>query len=340
MSELYCDEAGNSGQNLLDPEQPIFVLASTDLGRSEASDLLDIVRSSQGGEPKFKTLKKTPDGIRRLARLFTDPRLNKTRIATTAFHKRYMVVTKMVDLISETIVHGMGEDLYKRGANIALSNMLYYCMPAFCGGDNTDRFLSTFVEMMRFRTDQHVNDFYAAGQAMLSASTNEDFRQDLHMFTDPAIPSLFQHIAVWGVRKADRFRVIHDRSKPVLASQRQFEEMMAFGNEPSVMLGYDRRKFKFPLRAVSLEQGDSQQHPQLQIADLCAGALAHFLKARDAGQLDDLAILVREHCLESAIDGLIPTTDVSPQELGTDSDDGINPVDPIALYSFLRKGRT
>ena len=127
MSELYCDEAGNSGQNLLDPEQPTFVLASTDLGRSEATELLDVVRSPQGGEPKFKTLKRTTDGVRRLTRLFTDPRLNKSRIAITAFHKRYMVVTKMVDLISETVFHGIGEDLYKRGANIAMSNMLYYC---------------------------------------------------------------------------------------------------------------------------------------------------------------------------------------------------------------------
>ena len=81
-----------------------------------------------------------------------------------------------------------------------------------------------------------------------------------------------------------------DRSKPVLASQQQFEEMMALGNEPSMLLGYDRRKFKFPLQAISLEQGDSLDHPQLQIADICPGGIAHFIKGREAGQLDDLWI--------------------------------------------------
>jgi len=38
-SEVYCDEAGNSGENLLDADQPAFVLASTDFGRSEPNDL-------------------------------------------------------------------------------------------------------------------------------------------------------------------------------------------------------------------------------------------------------------------------------------------------------------
>jgi hypothetical protein len=346
MGDIYCDEAGNSGENLLDPEQPTFALASTDLRRQEAVELLASVRSAQGGEPKFKTLKKTPDGVRRLTGLLTDPRMNKARIALTVFHKRYMVVTKLVDLIAESVYDSIGEDLYKRGANIAMSNMLYYCMPAFCGVENTDRFLASFVSLMRFRRNEHVREFYAAGDAMLKASTDEQFRDSLFPFTDPrlfstwfegigplaldpAIPALFQHIAVWGVRKPDRFKVVHDNSKPILASQRQFEEMMAQSNEISMMVGYDRRKFNFPLQATALEQADSRDHPQLQIADICAGAMAHFVKCRETGQLDELASIVRDHCLEWAIDAIMPTTDVSPQELGTDSDDGANPIESL-----------
>ncbi len=354
MSEIYCDEAGNSGENLLDPRQPAFVLASTDLGYSEAKDLLGKVRSRQGGEPKFKTLKRTPDGVRRLSELFTDPRLNSDRVAISVFHKRFMIVTKMVDLIAETVIHNIGEDLYRRGANIAMSNMLYLCMPPFCGAHITDRFLRSFVELIRHRSGKHVGEFYAAGQAMLAASKNEDFKRDLFPFTeprlfsqwfegigphalDPAIPALFQHIATWGLRKPDRFRVIHDRSKPVLASQQQFEDMMALGDEPSALVGYDRRKFRFPLQAISLEQGDSLDHPQLQIADICAGGIAHFLKCRDAGVFDNLAAVVHKQCVGWVIDAVMPTTDISPEELGTDSEGGINPVDPVVDQLRRRK---
>jgi hypothetical protein len=69
MSIIYCDESGNSGEELFDKDQPFFVLASNDFGRAEALTLLEHLRSHQSGEPKFKTLKKTVDGVRRLTQL-------------------------------------------------------------------------------------------------------------------------------------------------------------------------------------------------------------------------------------------------------------------------------
>jgi hypothetical protein len=77
MTTIYCDEAGNSGANLLDPEQPCFVLASNDFSREEAESLLDHVRSAQGAEPKFTSLKKSGAGIAKLIRFLADPRLGK-----------------------------------------------------------------------------------------------------------------------------------------------------------------------------------------------------------------------------------------------------------------------
>ncbi len=350
MTTIYCDESGNSGERLIEKKQPFFVLASNDYGQSEALNLLEHVRSHQGGEPKFKVLKKTPEGIRRLTRLFADPRLNNNRVVVDVYHKRFMVVTKMVDLIAETLFHEIGEDLYQRGANIAMSNMLYYCMPAFCGEDVTNRFLQSFVDLLRKRSDAHVDTFFEAGRAMVAASTSEDFKRDLWLFTEPnlfdswfggidqmplepAIPALFQHINEWGKRKLDRFSVIHDSSKPVLASQELFESMLAMSGETSALIGYDRRKFKFPLRAISLEQGNSAEHPQIQIADLCAGAINHFLKCQEAGEMDDLAILIRDLCcFDWAINGVFPNPEVTPKDLGTDSEDGVNPVDSMVAY--------
>jgi hypothetical protein len=354
IGAIYCDEAGNSGQNLLDPEQPVFVLASTDFGVLESAELIQKVSSPQGGEPKFSTLKRTRDGQRRLGYLLTDPRLNKSRVVLTAFHKRYMIVTKMVDLIAETIFHQLGKDLYKRGANIAMSNMLYACMPVFCGGTTTDQFVQAFVDLMRFRTDQHVEKFYIAGAAMVEACSDEDFCRSLYPFTerqlfhdwfdgigefalDPAIPALFQHIAAWGVRKSDRFKVIHDQSKPVIATKVQFEAMMAQSQELSTLVGYDRRKFRFPLRAVSVEQGNSVDHPQLQIADICAGSLVHFLKRRETGQLDELASLVKDLCLDWVVDAIVPSKSITPSELGTDDSSGMNPIDPIVLHALKKR---
>jgi hypothetical protein len=316
----------------------------------DASTLLDHVRSVQGGEPKFSTLRRRPDGIKRLIRFLSDPRLNKDRVCISVFHKRYMIVAKLVDLIAETLIHKIGGDLYKRGGNIAMSNILYYCLPTFCGQANTDAFLQAFVNLIRHGPSQAKDVFYKAGQQLIHESINEDFKKDLMYFTestlfdswyrdfdwsalDPAIPALFHHIVVWGERKMDRFDVLHDHSKPILASANTFALVMAGPDEESKTIGTDRRKITFPLRAISLYQGDSTAYPQLQVADLCAGALNHFYKSHIAGQSDELSTAIEAlGCLDWGINFILPQPHVTPVALETDDLSGTNSVEEIVKY--------
>ena len=341
---------------MLDKDQPVFVLASNDYSGDEATDLLEHVRSAQGAEPKFTALKKSSAGVAKLIRLLSDHRLNKDRVVVNVFHKKFMVVTKLVDLIAETLIHDIGGDLYEGGANIAMSNMLFCCTPVFCGEENTDLFLSSFVELVRKREAEHVAAFYAAGRVLVESSNNEDFKKDLFYFTeprlfnkwfgqhinglalDPAVPALFGHIATWGARKQSRFDIVHDSSKPILASQQTFESMMALSGEESENIGYDRRKFEFPLRASSLTQADSTAHPQLQIADLCAGVINHLCKCQLTNELDELANAALElGAVDWVVDGVMPSTDVTPEALGTTEVGGINPVDGVASYLVKRR---
>jgi hypothetical protein len=130
---VYCDETGNTGERLLDSDQTHFVLASNDYGNEEAHDLMLPLTSQGAPEVKFKVLKRTVTGRERLKSFLFDPRVNPTRIAACVMNKRFMVFTKLVDIIMETVVHDNGGDLYKDGANLATANMMYYCLPAFCG---------------------------------------------------------------------------------------------------------------------------------------------------------------------------------------------------------------
>lgn len=356
MTTIYCDEAGNSGANLLDPEQPCFVLASNDFSREEAESLLEHVRSAQGAEPKFTSLRKSRNGVARLIRFLADPRLSNERVVVDVFHKKFMVTTKLVDIVAETVMHEFGRDLYERGANLAMSNMLHYCMPVFCGQENTDRFLGAFVELIRRKGPTEVDNFYAAGDAMIKACTSEDFKGDLVPFVerrlfdiwfgehldslalDPAIPALFQHIAAWGSRKEDRFHVVHDASKPILASQATFQDMLALTGEESHLIGYDRRKMRFPLRALTLTQADSTLHPQLQVADLCAGITNHLHRCWMAVNFDELATATRDlGRVGWTFGGVVPSPDVTPEALGTTEGEGTNAVDAIAEHLWRRR---
>jgi hypothetical protein len=119
MYTIYCDEAGNSGENLLDADQPVYVPASNDFTTTEASALLQHVQLPRSSEPKFKILKKNNKGVSRLLAFLADPLLTRERLAVSVFHKRFMIVTKIVDLIFETLIQQVGGDLYVNGANIA-----------------------------------------------------------------------------------------------------------------------------------------------------------------------------------------------------------------------------
>lgn len=353
---IYCDEAGNSGANLLDPEQPFFVLASNNYTAEEAIELLELVRSPQGGEPKFSTLRKSNGGRERLRAFLQHDLIRTDRIFTDTYHKRFMVVTKMVDLIAETLIHKVGGDLYERGANIAMSNMLFGCMPVFCSEEVTTHFLQSFVRLIRDPQLKHVLMFHDAGRQMIERSSSEPFKRDLDWFTnpsffddwwddhinwsslDPAIPALFNHVVEWGSRQEDRFHIVHDSSKPILATQHEFEEMMALEGEASTEIGRDRRKIQFPLRALSLSQAPSDARPQLQIADLCAGITNHFFKARLSQKTDDLTDAAEAAGVGAWGSGLFAGVGVSPEELGTADTKGTNSVEEMQKYLAKRRG--
>lgn len=352
MATIYCDEAGNTGENLLDLEQPTFVLASNNYSTTEATALLSHVISPQGAEPKFSALKRTAAGRQRLANFLADPRLNETRVATYPIHKKYLVYTKMVDLVVEPMMHEDEVDLYERGGNIAYSNVLFMTTSITCGEELTDRMLDAFVKMIRYRTPEHIEKYFEIGEALLNNCNLEKAHDMLFpffarvlkdrwfpsvpMLLEPAIPALFQHVIEWGRRMPGRFNVLHDKSKPVLATQEDFEHMLAGDGERSSKIGYDRRKYEFPLRATSLEQADSVEHPQIQVADICAGATAHLMRQRLLNQPDELSEMIDKlGCIKWAIGCIWPSADVTPQQLGTDGGGDVPALDPL-IERFMR----
>jgi hypothetical protein len=347
QSEIYCDEHGNTGEHLLDPEQPVFTLASDDFSAQEAGELIGRLQTQGALEVKFKTLRKTKAGWDRLIPWLFDPRLGAQRVAIFAMEKRFMVYTKMVDLVMETLMHSAGQDLYVEGANLATANYMASCVPVFCGKEPTQAMLEAFVQLIRRRQPAEVDAYVQAGQVLLAACSDDQTRDFLVPFferelvpdwlddmptylLDPAIPSLFQIIDTWGRRKVDRFEVVHDQSKPILASEAFFNQLMAEANEASRLVGYDRRQFLFPLRASRLRMGDSVAYPQLQIADVCAGLAAYWMRAKLTGKEDDLSkAFVAAGGLTWFVGGVIHSTDVTRNDLGT-TGGGTNPIDPLA----------
>lgn len=352
---IFFDEAGNTGAALIDPEQPVFVLASVDFTPEESAALLSTVQTRQATEAKFSALRKSAAGRQRLLDFLRSPLLTPHRAKTMVMHKRFMVVAKFVDILEETLAHASGLDIYELGANIAISNLHYYVSPILCGQERFDEFLASFVDMIRTPAKATKHRFFSAARAIYRNCSNEDYRSSFAPYIyaerfidhiledvnyrslDPAIPSFFVHCTEWGAQIGGPFHAIHDASKPMAAERTTFEAMMDLSIE-STIIGYDRRKFGFPLRATGIDFADSKGHFSLQVADLLAGATNYYASCVSRQIKDDFALSLEEVGIQRfVINALWPSTDVTPEALGTVEAGGINAVDHIA--NALRKSR-
>ena len=352
---IFFDEAGNTGAALTDPAQPVFVLASTNMTDEEAEAALAAVRTPQASEAKFTSLRKSASGQRRLLDLVASGTLDPQRVKSMVVHKRFMVVTKLVDTIEETLAHASGIDLYERGANLALANLHYFVSPVFCGRERFDEFLESFVGMIRRPSVASKARFFRAARSMYDACTNDGHKSSFapyiyaerciddildgvtYLALDPAIPSFFVHCTVWGAQLAGPFRAVHDASKPMAAERATFEAMMDASIEPAI-IGYDRRKFEFPLKATGITFADSRGYAALQLADVVAGATAHWASALARGEPDEFAdALDTAGIRRFAFDALWPSPEVTPEALGTEEVGGVNAVEHMTKARAKRR---
>jgi hypothetical protein len=157
---IYMDESGFTGEDLLRPEQPVFVHVSTCLSDEESAVLAkDHFTGVQGNELKHKNLSRRQSGQRRVVD-FVKAVGGKDNFTIILCHKEFTLLTYLVDLWVEPSMYKHGIDLYKDGGSVALSNMTYYCLKEF----QSDRFLrghlERFQRMMRFRTPQNFPHFF------------------------------------------------------------------------------------------------------------------------------------------------------------------------------------
>jgi hypothetical protein len=352
MTKLVVfDESGNTGADLLNSDQPTFVLASCDFSVDEAEALLRNVSDDRSNELKLSRIKKSAIGRKGIIRFLSDPLLRKERAKVFYFHKKYMALSKIIDLLVENLAHRDGVDLYKNGGNIAVSNFHYYCIPAYYGEVLFHQMLSSFVRMFRERTAVSINYFYDTIVSLYEQCQDTDFKPMLLPIVasseiiidvlhhnkisalDPAIPAFFAHSTVWGEQYGAYFKILHDESKPIAREQETLEQLMDLTG-PYEKIGYDRRTFEFPIRSDGIEFGDSKADSRLQVADLISGSCNHWARGiSDARYQDEL--WKELNCLDMkklVIGAVWPSLNVTPEDLETGDGCGVNSVDMITRY--------
>lgn len=349
---IFLDESGNTGSNIVDKDQPIFALAGCKFSKMEAKRLIDLVGVNSVNEVHFKRLKRRKPGQDGIIRLLKHSLINCERVRVELFHKNFMITTKIVDLLIEHMMHLNGQDLYKNGANIALSNLWYYCFPTFCGEENVQRMYKLFVKLIREQTESSINEFYCQVQLLKDTCEHEEFHSDIDLLLstkeivddaligvdkealDPSIPALFCQCVGWGEVHPKGFHLIHDDSQTLEKQKAMFGQFMDWTKD-SIEVGYDRRKIGLPLKAKDLNFSNSEDYIELQVADIIASSMAYWASGVSSGEEhDEFFLELNKLGLDKLTtkNKIWPTKDVTPKALGTEFDGGTNPADSIAEY--------
>ncbi|MGD7035925.1 DUF3800 domain-containing protein [Methylotuvimicrobium buryatense] len=294
---IFFDESHNTGSHLLDANQPIFTLASVDYNPDECSELLHLVSSHQASEAKFSSLQSSEAGRRKILDFVNSQMHSEKCVKTMIVHKRFNVITQLVDSIEETLMRRDGIDIYKNSGNIVLANLHWYLTPHFCGEQQFDDFLASFVEMVRNQSSEFKSKFFNSAKVLYDNCTDEKHKSMLAHYIyaerviddilngidkkyaiDPAISLFFCHLTEWEKQLDEAPIIIYDESKPITASQPIFMKMMD-SSIPPEEVGYGQRKFTVPLKVKEFRSGNSRQYPALQVADLMAGATRYYYSA-------------------------------------------------------------
>jgi hypothetical protein len=275
--KIAFDEAGNTGQNLLDPGQPVFVLASVHLSKQDALKLCS--RAGTAGEVHFKKLKKSPEGRRIVLEILQTPLLSGPTVKVMVYHKPFMVTTKIVDILIEELARRNGIDLYERGGNLAMANLIHFATPVFCGRQNFERLQQAFVRMIRWKNREDIEAFYDSVARLYRHCSDKDYKSILATIAatrhivgrvlanveitdlDPAVPSFLVLCEAWDRELARPFQILHDCSKAIAFDKSLLERFMEPAVTDQEVLGAGRRTVKLPLRATGITFVDSASTP-------------------------------------------------------------------------------
>lgn len=347
---IAFDEAGNTGQDLLQCEQPVFALASVCLEVDVAAQLA----AFRGNELHFKSARRSEHGRRAILRVLSDPSLSQETVRAVVAHKPFTLVAKMVDLLVEPIAAANGHDLYAMGEHVARSNLLFATLPMTLGVEQARLLYEGFAQMCRQPTLRRRAAFIELLRT-LAAGTDTQTAEHLKLFAlgaargefgdgdvpdlDPAPPCLMALAHSWAA-DGEPFEILHDDRRELRRWAPHLAAFWPASSTPQTFVLYDGRTVTYPLPVTDLRVAPSHSDPRLQLADVVAGGLQFVLSSKLGSSPDPVfAARLAETPLLTWVtdDGYIwPSLDIGPDDLGVKPGATHSLADAITAWAMQR----
>lgn len=327
-STIYFDEAGYTGNHLMDPDQRFFAYGSVVTSDEEAREFVEsLIRryNIQNGELKGGRLVSHHKGRKAI-----DEILNEFhgRLLVTVSDKKYTLACKLFEYIFEPSISDINSLFYGVGFHRFIANILYVEFVA--RGAGAEQIFDEFQELMRrpddgklaelFSTSKHPDNSPIIMQVREFAQHRAaDIKDELESLAGSSVgkwvldvsnSSLHSLLAQWGM-KYDVITAICDNSKPLRESGEFFKTMVS--NEQRLRGGFagNEQPMTFNLSGP-LEFRDSKTCHGIQLADAVAGAAVHVV----SGGTDDHAKRWRELLPEMSVLNILPDRDELDLRLG------------------------
>lgn len=353
---IFFDEAGNSGQNLLDSDQPIYVLVSHNFSIEETESILSPLKTDSS-EIHFNKLKKYPKYQKPIEAILNNPLINYNRIKIAYYNKKFALCAHLVDQLVETTFYNNGLEFYEGGLNIAFAQSLYLQAHLFETKSEYTELLFSFQKMIRTKDSESISLFYVKAKEIFdnikdegeknfffpilkSKDYIEEILESINKFSiDLALTSLTILSDIWYKRENVSIKIIHDDSKQVEFWKDYIIFMSKHITDEKIDVGFDERKMTFPLQIDSIEMVDSKHHIQIQLSDLIGSSFAFYAKNILLEKDDTLAkIISTTNLAKMEVHPLQPDLSFFEKEFKSGKND-INPLDFFAVNSLKNKDK-
>jgi hypothetical protein len=346
VKTIFLDECGYTGEDLADPAQPTFAVATHGIPEARCIELKrEFFNHVQAPELKHMKLQGRARNEPAIIAFLRYALGANSEVRFGIMHKPFALVMKMVDMLTEEMMYRDGLDLYERGGHIALSRLIFYTLQAEGPGflNNVTRL---FQKALRTRTPaalQEFDDFISRPHPIQMVEESLDYlrlplrrlpREHLLKFPpnalDLSMTTGLQCMYAWKRAGVGEMKVIHDASSN-MAKRKAFWDAILSPNAPPAFVGNADDAVMFPIGVKETVFANSKDHVGLQLADVIVGASARWTKwlangRPDGDQYAKHLDTIFADALECVACFLWPIRDVSPIE---GESGGVNPLDYI-----------
>jgi hypothetical protein len=351
MTAVFFDESGYTGRNLLDPAQPLFVIASSRIDEGDAARILsDAFPRFKGEEFKFADVWKRYR--QRLVPFCAALGERASDLYRWQVDKKFCVLQKMIDFLVEPIAYQAGLDFYRNAHAYKYSNLIYSVLNHICSPELYDATVAAYFEFardpneaslnrLRFRLQlfatscsDEIRSFFDT--ALLGAlsfhehSSIETFKDTMEIY----VTSMLSCVSHWAQDTTEDLDLRHDQSNGFFAQKELWDILTSKDVEEQWHPVANGPPIRFPLPVRATNSLDSKSSAAIQLCDLLAGLTAKIQNRPEGEGQDAIDRILETGFVDVPINGLNPGLEFP--EGGPEPRDGPDPVD--LMVGIVRGG--